>query len=133
MTEPEVYELTQPIHVYAVTAERFPEGLGKAFEKLEAAAPRTEQRKFYGISWGGPSITYMAATTELHEGELKDKGLEEFTIKKGNYLSVMVEGYDNIAAAIQNLIQDPRIDPKGYCVEMYLEGQKVRCMVTLKD
>ncbi|HRN69673.1 MAG TPA: hypothetical protein PLS49_00680 [Candidatus Woesebacteria bacterium] len=87
MQNPEIYTLNEPITVYCVTAESFPDGLSKAFEKLESIAPSAENRKTFSISWGGTSITYKAATAELFEGELKNKGLEEFTIRSGNYLS----------------------------------------------
>jgi hypothetical protein len=31
------------------------------------------------------------------------------------------------------LLTQPNIDPNGYCLEWYLNGKDVRCMVRLKN
>jgi predicted transcriptional regulator YdeE len=129
----EIHELEKPINVFCVTAESFPEGIGKAHEKLHSVARNHPERRYYGISWGGPAITYMAAAEELEDGELRDKDLEEFTIRAGKYLSVTINGFDRVKDVFQELIHDPRIDLNGYCVEIYLEGSTVQCMATMRE
>ena len=129
---PEIFELENPIKVFSITAESFPGGVMKAHETLHGIASLDPKRQYFGISWGGPSITYKAAATEVSEGELKDKGLEEFTIRAGKYLSVKLDDLGQIKDVFPELIQDSRVDPRGYCVEMYLDDNDVRCMVTTK-
>lgn len=131
----EVFELKEPMKVFCVTANSFPEGAYKAHQTLHTLAPPEPGREYFGLSWGGPTITYKAGATELKEGELQNKGLEEFAIRKGKYVSALCADFDQIQECIQQLIRDERIDPQGYCVEMYLEDNpiKVRCMVTMKE
>lgn len=131
--EPSVFELENPINVFCVTAESFPDDIMNAHKTLHKVAPADTARQYFGISWGGETITYKAAATEITESELASKGLEEFVIKEGPYLSILVNDFDQINDAIQQLITDPRIDPEGYCVEMYLDDSNVRCMVTVKE
>lgn len=129
----EIFQLEEPVHVFCVTAESFPDGVQKAHQTLHGLAPFDNKRRYFGISWGGPAITYKAAATEIRDGELSGEQLEEFTIRSGSYLSIVVDDFHKIAGAIQELIADPRIDPDGYCVEMYLDEKTVRCMVTVKE
>jgi uncharacterized protein YndB with AHSA1/START domain len=129
---PEVFHLEEPIEIFCVTADTFPQDVPHAHELLHKLAPPAAKRKYFGISWGGPTITYKAGATEVQKGELKNKELEEFIIKKGDYLSIVLTDFNTIKDVIAELIKDPRIDPKGYCVEMYLDEKTVRCMVTMK-
>jgi len=129
----ELFQLNEPIQVFCVAAESFPEGVQKAHQALHEIAPFDESRRYFGLSWGGPAITYKAAATEIQDGELSDKQLEAFTIRSGPYLSIVLNDLDKISAAFQTLIADPRVDPRGYCVEMYLGEQTVRCMVTIDE
>lgn len=129
---PRILTLDTPIHVFCVAAESFPMGVMKAHQTLHELAPQAPGRQYFGISWGGPQITYKAAATEISPGELKQKGLEEFTIRAGNYLAVDVDDFDTIKDVFTQLIKDPRIDPHGYCVELYLDTKKARCMITME-
>lgn len=131
--EPEVFEVTEPIKIYCIAAKSFPDDVMYTHQKLHEQAPINSQRKYFGVSWGGQTITYKAGATEIDDGELKNKGLEEFVIGAGKYLSVMLDNTDEIAQVFGQLIKDPRIDQQsGYCVEMYLDDNKIRCMVTMK-
>ncbi len=130
--KPEIFILDEPIKIFCVNADSFPEGVMKAHQTLHGIASFNPGRRFFGISWGKQSITYKAGATELHPGELNKKGLEEFTVRKGKYLAVMLNDFNQIKDVFARLIEDTRIDPNGYCVEMYLDMDKVRCMVTLK-
>jgi hypothetical protein len=39
----------------------------------------------------------------------------------------------SIERAFKRLLSYPGIDPQAYCVEWYLDGKDVRCMVRLKE
>lgn len=129
----EIFEQHEPIKIVSVAATSFQNGVPAAHEALQRIVPFDTQRQYFGISWGGPKITYMAAASELHDDELAEHDLETFTIRPGQYLAMVVDHVEDIKGAIQQLVADPRIDPSGYCVEVYLGGNKTRCMVTLKD
>lgn len=131
------YLLEKDIKVFYVTAESFPDGIQASYKKLQAMLPEKDTRKFFGLSSPDKTgkIIYKAAVEESYEGEGKKLECDEFTIKKGEYLSVVIKDFmENIPAigeAFQKLITDPGIDPEGLCVEMY-EGKDVRCIVKLK-
>jgi predicted transcriptional regulator YdeE len=129
----EVIEIKESIQVFCVTADSFPQGIVPAHTKLHTVVPLNVNRQYFGISWGGEQITYKAAATEVLENELKDKGLEKFTIRSGKYLVTTAETPQDIQEAFPKLLQDPRVDPQGYCVEKYLADNKIQCMVTLQD
>ncbi len=123
--------------VMFVEAASFPDGVSTAHEILHSNVPFSEHRGYYGISWmeqGG--IRYLAAAGELHDAEAEKHGLEKFTIKKGNYICETVHDFMKHIPAIgecfQRMLTDPRIDPQGYCLEIY-EGNDVRCFVKIKD
>jgi hypothetical protein len=129
----EVIELTEEIPVFCVKADSFPDGILPAHQKLHSIVPLDTNRRYFGISWGGDQITYKAAATELFEGELKEKNLERFAIRKGKYLATIANSPQDIAEAFQKLLDDPRLLPDGYCVESYLSDNKIQCMVTIED
>ena len=122
-----------PLLVYCQRANSFPDGIMAAHQALHGKVSFSEQRRYFGVSWGGGEITYLAAVTELEEGELAGLDLEPFEIKSGNYLAVDTEGYDQIQLIFQQLITDSRVDPEGYCLEDYQGANKVRCLVKIKD
>jgi hypothetical protein len=123
--------------VIYIEATSFPNGVGAAHEKLHGIVPFSVQRGYYGISWMEQVNTrYLAAAGELYEAEAEKYGLEKFTIKKGDYICETVRDFMKHIPAIgecfQRMLTDPRIDPQGYCLEIY-EGDDVRCLVKLKD
>lgn len=122
-----------------VEATSFPNGVLAAHQKLHALLDNKEKRHFYGISCpnteGG--IVYKAAATTLNADEAKQLNLDTFVLKKGTYSSVFIENYrtdiPSIGRTFQSLLADSRVDPNGYCLEIY-EGEKdVRCLVKLAD
>jgi predicted transcriptional regulator YdeE len=123
--------------VMYIEAASFPNGVGAAHEKLHGIVPFSVQREYYGISWMEQGKTrYLAAVGELHETEAEKYALEKFTIKKGSYICDTVHDFMKHIPAIgecfQRMLVDPRIDPQGYCLEIY-EGDDVRCLVKLQD
>ncbi len=120
-------------------ADSFPEGALAAHQALHAKIPHSEQRGYYGISWmEAGRIRYLAAAAELNANESAEYGLPIFTIKKGTYICELVKDFMQDIPAIgrtfQQLLADPRLDPQGYCLEIYDKNDKdVQCLVKLKD
>src|SRR5882762_3540834 len=90
----ENYILSEDIKVFCVMASSFPEGVLAAHQKLHSLVPFSPQRKYFGISRPDKGVvTYKAAAEELDKGELQKHGLEEFVIRKGNYVSVVIHDF----------------------------------------
>lgn len=129
----------EDISVFYLTAKSFPDGVMEAYEKLRLLIPDLRDRKFFGISSPNEKgeIIYKAAAEELEPGEAARLGCETFVIKKGAYISITIRNHFNdpssIGNAFQKLISQPDIDPKGYCLEWYLNytDNDVKCMVPL--
>jgi len=134
----ETITFPEDIKVFYVTATSFPEGIMEAHEKLHALAPFSTGRKFYGVSRteNGP-ILYKAAAQEIHKGEAEKLGCETLILKKGKYICLTVHDYSkdpqSIGKAFQQLLEQPGLDPQGYCVELYLNDTDVQCMIRLEE
>ena len=132
----EKYELVKDINVLYVRAASFPEGIKSAFEKLESVVLARDDRIVFGLSWPGKDgmILYKASLEEKYPGEGKNFGFHSFVIKKGSYITELVNDFTSdlslIGQAFQHLLKHPGIDPNGYCVEWY-KGPDVLCMVKL--
>jgi hypothetical protein len=135
----ELTQIPQNIQAMYVEASSFPEGVLAAHQSLHAKIPYSDERGYYGISWMEDGKTrYLAAAGELSENESAEYGLPIFTIKKGSYICELVKDFMKDIPAIgrtfQQLLADPRLDPQGYCLEVYHKNQKdVQCLVKLKD
>lgn len=135
----EEYYLDKAVKTFCIPAESFPVGIKAAYEKLHALLPSVEGRNFYGISWsiGNGTIMYKAAVEELYEGEGEKYGCENFIIRKGKYISKLLNGWqkeeDIVGKTFMQLLSTPGILDDGYCVEIYLNEKDMRCMVTLED
>ena len=122
-----------------MNAASFPEGLTAAHEKLHALLPKTNGRKFFGISYpqGKGKIVYTAAVEESFSGEGDQLKLEAFIVKKGKYIGSRIVNYadhiESIGKTFQKILQNPRIDPHGCCVEKYLNEKDVQCIVRLES
>ncbi|HEV8285082.1 MAG TPA: hypothetical protein VGQ09_12280 [Chitinophagaceae bacterium] len=134
----EKHVIDKDIKVACLKASSFPEGIEAAHEKLHALLPNSEQRTFYGISYPDKNgkIIYWAAAKELHEGEAKNLKLETFVIRKGEYASEYLEDWRRdvklVDKTFEKLLSDPRIDSKGYCLEVYVNANDMQCMVPLE-
>jgi hypothetical protein len=131
------YFIDRDIKVLCITASSFPEGVQTAHRKLHSLFPATEHRAFYGISYPDKSgnIIYKAAADQLNEGEATQLNLETFTIRKGNYISEVLKDWRkdemSVGKTFKKLLSDQRIDKKGYCLEIYLNENDMRCLVPL--
>lgn len=133
------YVLEKDIHVFYVTASSFPNGVLAAHQQLHAYVDYDSNRKYFGISAPDKTgtIIYKAAAEELKKGELSKHQLQEFIIKKGNYIYIDIKDFMkdvfSIGKAFDELISNQAIDPKGCCIEWYLTQNDVRCMVRLNN
>jgi predicted transcriptional regulator YdeE len=134
----EIFELEKDIILFYVEADSFPEGIGKAWDKLHSIVKEKNGRKFYGISFGSKDnrIIYRAATEEIYPGEAEKYKCDTFTLKKGQYKSRTVKDFMNnlgeIPKIFEQLKKEPDIDPQGYCAEIYEDDSELKCMIKLK-
>jgi hypothetical protein len=134
----EAINLENDIKVMYVTAAAFPSGVLEAHQKLHRQVPQGDNRKYFGVSRPDRGeIVYRAAAEEIVEGEAERLKLDTLIIKKGNYISTVVQDFmtnlKGIEIAFNQLLEYPNIDPQGYCVEVYLNDKDVQCMIRLKD
>lgn len=132
----EQYYLDQDIKVFYITAASFPDGIMDAYGLLHTLLPSTRDRRFYGISRPEKGyIVYKAAVEELFEGESEKYNCETMLIRKGSYVSILVKDFktaqQQIGQAFMELLATKGLDPKGYCIEMYLGPHDVRCMIRI--
>jgi predicted transcriptional regulator YdeE len=133
------YFIDKDITVLCVTASSFPEGVQKAHQKLHSLLPPSKPRTFYGISYANKegSIVYRAAAEEVRPGEAEKLKLEKFVIRKGRYISQLLEDWRQdelqVGKTFKKLLSDPRIDKNGYCLEIYLNEKDMRCLVLLEQ
>lgn len=135
----EITELDRDITAICVSADSFPEGVLAAHKKLHSLVTYSPDRKYFGISYpvGPGEIMYLAATETDPAEDSEALDCDVFFIKKGKYLSRLIHNFRDdipvIGRTFQQLLDDPRIDPDGYCLEWYLGETNVRCMVRLED
>lgn len=133
----EEFFINEDIKVLCITASSFPDGVQMAHKKLHSLFPGSESRTFYGISYPDKNgnINYKAAAEQLHEGEAEQLKLETFIIRKGNYISEVLKDWRkdemSVGKTFKKLLADLRIDKKGYCLEIYLNENDMRCLVPL--
>ncbi|MBI1223839.1 MAG: transcriptional regulator [Bacteroidetes bacterium] len=135
----ELTQIPQDIPAMYIEASSFPAGVLAAHQSLHAKIPASDDRGYYGISWmEDGKIRYLAAAGELSKNESAKYGLPIFTIKKGSYICELVKDFMQDIPAIgrtfEQLLDDPRLDPQGYCLEIYgRESKDVQCLVKLND
>jgi len=138
MSAMETITIDNDIKVFYITAKSFPDGIQDAHEKLHSLTPFSAERKYFGISRPENGIiVYKAAAEEINPGEAAKLKLDTLVLKKGKYISLMINDYtkdiQSIGRAFKELLAYPGLDPRGYCVEWYLKGKDARCMVRLKQ
>jgi predicted transcriptional regulator YdeE len=127
------------VSVFCVKAMSFPAGIEDAFHKImEILTQKNDMaRAIYGISKPDAkhNIQYWACAT-IANGESLSDYQETYTIKKGEYISIVVNDFAKdllaVGRAFQTLLQNPEIAPDGECIEWYIGKDSVRCMVRLK-
>ncbi len=126
--------LEKDIRVFYITATSFPEGIIDATQRLHALIPFSKNRKYFGISRPENGvIVYRSAAEELHKGEAETLACDTLTLKKGKYIGLTIKNYAkdmlSIDRAFKQLLAYPHLDPKGYCVEWYINETDVTCMI----
>jgi hypothetical protein len=136
----EIIKLDRDIKVFYVTAKTFPEGISDATRELHQLFTFSKERKIFGLSRpeNNGKIVYRAAAEELEEGEAKKLNCKTLIIKRGNYICRTVDDFRkdimSIDRAFKQLLQEPDLDPWGYCVEWYdTEKESVKCMIRLSQ
>jgi len=133
----EEYFIDKDIAVLCATASSFPQGVQAVHKKLHSLFPASEGRIFYGISYPdrNGNINYKAATDQLHEDEAAKFSLETFIIRKGKYISEVLKDWRkdemSVGKTFKALLSYPRIDKTGYCLEIYMNENDMRCLVPL--
>jgi predicted transcriptional regulator YdeE len=106
-----------------------------AYQKLHALLPSTKGRKFYGISYADEkgAIIYKAAVEESYGGEAEKFGCDRFTIPKGKYISELLTDWKKdesiVGKTFKKLLAHPKLDKNGFCLEIYLNENDMRCLV----
>ena len=120
-------------------------GIKAAHERLISLIGPDADRNYFGVSYlYDHEILYMAGFQLLDKNETIPPGCVTYTLRKGNYISIFIPGFAEdlslVQKAFEKLLDDPRIDEKGCCVECYLPGgstfndaKDLRCMVRLAD
>ena len=135
----EKYIIDHDISLLYVQAATFPLGVGGAFKELERKLGTNQARPRYGISFpdGKGGILYRAAAEEAFAGEAEQAGCKTFTVRKGAYASIYLADWkkdeSSIGRAFNELLKHPQLDKQGYCLEIYPNGNDVRCLVPLTE
>jgi predicted transcriptional regulator YdeE len=136
----ETIKIDDDIKVLYVTAKTFPGGIPDAVAKLHQLIPFSKERNIFGLSRpeNGGEIVYRAAAEEMEEAEAEKLGCGTLIIKSGNYISLTVNDFRKdvirIDKAFKQLLNQPGLDPQGYCVEWYATDQEaVKCMIRLNE
>ncbi len=121
------------ITVLCITARSFPEGIADAFEQIYSHLP-SKNRLLIGLSKPNREGTIIyKAGFELLADENVVSELEKIVIPSGNYLCQSIHGFAEnpflIKYAFDELLQDARLDPNGFCLELYVKPDEVWCMV----
>ncbi|QPH41332.1 transcriptional regulator [Pedobacter endophyticus] len=133
----EKYTLHNNITLLCETATSFPDGVLAAHQKLHRLFPPGQNRRYFGISRrnGQREIIYKAAVEKISNDDTQ--GLAVLIIEAGEFVSELISDFRNdvsqIGQCFQRLLQQPDIDPNGYCLEVYINENDVRCMVGIKN
>jgi predicted transcriptional regulator YdeE len=128
-------QIKEELRLFCIKAKSFPQGITLAFRELEQKLGGANGRSLYGLSRGDKNgIVYWAAALS-RTGEELPPGLEDIVIPPGTYLSKQLSNWRRneaiIAQTFQKMLDNPRIDPDGYCIEKYLNNDEVVCMVKI--
>ena len=135
----EKYFLERDIKVFGASAEKFPDGILKAYQKLRILLPNSDLRNFYGVSNvnNDKVIIYKATVEELYEGDAQKYGCETYNIRKGEYIGMVITDFretpQSIGKAFETLLANPNIDTNGACIEQYFYATDIKCMGRLES
>lgn len=135
----ENYRIDQDIEVVFLRADKFPDDVPDTYKKLNALLPNNPIRRYFGISQPDKTgaIQYKASAEILPSENISNPKLEKYKITKGNFVSLYIVNHFNdsksIGDAFEKLLQHPKLDPNGYCLEVYknYSDVDVHCMVRI--
>lgn len=129
-------KILNDIPVFYIEAKSFPMGIKDAFDSLHEKLNGNKLRTFYGISspQNNKGIIYKACAEQIENGEAEKLGLTSVVIPKGNYHCIEVTNFRanmmGVGKAFEEMLSQPNIDPKGFCLEIYGENPDlVKCLV----
>lgn len=135
----ETFQLKENINVVFIKAPLFPDDVPATYEKLKALLPAQPNRRYFGISQPDQTgkIQYKAAAEILPEDEINTSTMEHFCIEKGTFIGQYIVNHfqdsNSIGHCYQRLLKHPKLDPNGYCLELYknYDDLDVHCLVRL--
>ena len=121
--------------IFCVRAKSFPYEIKQAFGTLINLLPTIEGRTFFGIAYQNNEgeMIYKAGVLELFEGEGDELGCENFTIRKGEYVTETLRNWktdETMIGMTFKKLAHAAYDTRFPCVEWY-NGPDVMCMVRL--
>jgi hypothetical protein len=137
--ELKIERIDQDIDVVFLTADNFPHDVPDAYQVLNTLIPYNPSRRYFGISQPDRTgaIQYKAAAEILPMENISNPKLMKFTITKGIFVSLYIINHfkdsKSISNAFEQLLQHPKLDPNGYCLEVYKDYSDVdvQCMVRI--
>jgi hypothetical protein len=135
----EKYRIEKDIEVVFLTSPKFPNDVPATYKKLNTLVPDNPSRRFFGISHPDKTgeIKYNAAAEILPLEIISNPELQKFTITKGNFVALYIVNHfkdsKSIGNAFESLLKHPKLDPNGYCLEVYknYSDLDVHCMVRI--
>ena len=135
----ENYKIEEDIEVVFLTSPDFPNDVPATYKKLHALLADHPNRRYFGISHPDKTgmIQYKACAEILASDNISISELQKFTIEKGNFAALYIVNHfqdsNCIGTAFEKLLKHPKLDPKGYCLEVYKNytDVDVHCMVRI--
>lgn len=131
--------LDNDIKVFGSAVDTFPAGIGDAFNILmQKTGDSAGLRNYYGLSeYKNGKMVYYALAEEKFPGEADKYNYDEFSIKKGDYLSITVMDWQKNTNCIKDvfseLIQDSRVDKTKPAIEWYKNEDEMMCLVQMNN
>lgn len=131
----ETFVLKKDLPLFGFQVKTFPEGIGEAFDSLIALVPEGLNRSYYGLSSMTPDgkVVYIAAVEEKNKDEAEKNKCERYTIEKGKYFTVTINGWrqktDSIKDVFHEMMQLQNVDHMKPCIEWYKNDDEMCCML----
>lgn len=135
----EIYKIEKDIEVVYLPSPDFPNNVPATYKKLYSLLPEHPNRRYFGISHPDKTgvIQYKACAEILDSESISNEELQKFTIAKGDFASSYIVNHfqdgNSIGDAFKKLLKHPKLDPQGYCLEVYKNytDLDVHCMVRI--
>ena len=130
--------LESDLKLICVRAKSFPQGIEESFKTLVSKIPTQKERGCYGIYEESKNgITYRAGMLKKSEDEDVKYELENYIVKKGNYLGVTINNWksniDKIGQTFDEMAKDDRVEKNSPSIEVYKGLDDMICMMKMKS